>query len=243
MKHVLTLATALFLFLSVSAQDNKAMILGTWEIKEFNYTDGSATPQNKSPFRKFKSYTPTHFIVIELDPVTNITNTSIFGTYEIKDDKYSETILNVNRESAGMIGRTFNFTINFDGNDKMVSIGSFNGMQTSEVWTRVKTPVSGSTTLDGSPVTRIGNTKNSPLYVIKLGDETIPLKSIASTQEKVSPLSIVRQEDIAAIEILKDATATELYKEDGRYGVIIISIVENKQGDVRTMLKAKGYID
>lgn len=66
----------------------------------------------------------------------------------------------------------------------------------------------------------------SPLYVI----DGIPMDADRATEfgfqqqgPGISPLSLIPQEDIASIEILKDAQATSLYGSQAAYGVIIIT--------------------
>lgn len=66
----------------------------------------------------------------------------------------------------------------------------------------------------------------SPLYVI----DGVPLDADQASQfgfqqqgPGVSPVSMIPQEDIASIEILKDAQATSLYGSRAAYGVIIIT--------------------
>jgi len=71
----------------------------------------------------------------------------------------------------------------------------------------------------------------SPLYVI----DGVPMDADKASEfgfqqqgPGVSPLSLIPQEDIASIEILKDATATALYGSRGAYGVILI---QTKRGN------------
>lgn len=71
----------------------------------------------------------------------------------------------------------------------------------------------------------------SPLYII----DGIPLTADQASQygfdqqgSGVSPLSLIPQEDIQSMEILKDATATALYGSRGAYGVILITTVRGK---------------
>ncbi len=137
MKRILTLSAALFLFANVQAQDVKKL-LGTWEIKNFQYDNHPDNNEKNTRYRKYKTYSPTNFIVTEIDLQTNITTTSIFGTYKIKDGIYTEKIKSVSEKSAGMIGQLFSFTLAFENDDKFLSTGSFNGMKTSELWVRVK---------------------------------------------------------------------------------------------------------
>lgn len=68
----------------------------------------------------------------------------------------------------------------------------------------------------------------SPLYVI----DGVPMDADKASEfgfqqqgPGVSPLSLIPQEDIASIEVLKDATATSLYGSRGAYGVILIQTV------------------
>ncbi|TCD01328.1 SusC/RagA family TonB-linked outer membrane protein [Pedobacter psychroterrae] len=68
----------------------------------------------------------------------------------------------------------------------------------------------------------------SPLYVI----DGVPMDADKASEfgfqqqgPGVSPLSLIPQEDIASIEILKDATATSLYGSRGAYGVILIQTI------------------
>lgn len=68
-------------------------------------------------------------------------------------------------------------------------------------------------------------TPTSPLYVI----DGVPTDVDPATAESfnsfggASPLSLIPQEDIANIEVLKDAQATSLYGSRGAYGVILIT--------------------
>lgn len=71
----------------------------------------------------------------------------------------------------------------------------------------------------------------SPLYVI----DGVPMDADKANEfgfqqqgSGVSPLSLIPQEDIASIEILKDATATALYGSRGAYGVILIQTVRGQ---------------
>jgi TonB family protein len=67
---------------------------------------------------------------------------------------------------------------------------------------------------------RIGvPSKNPPLYIID---------GVKMKPSDTSPLSTVKQEDIASIEVLKDETATKLYGDGGKYGVILITTKQAK---------------
>ena len=70
---------------------------------------------------------------------------------------------------------------------------------------------------------RIGSPNpTSPLYVID------GVKQEKSKEE--SPLSKINQNEIVSIEVLKDETATKIYGEEGKHGVIIIT-TKNKKTD------------
>lgn len=238
MKRILTLAATLFLFLQVQAQDVKKL-LGTWEIKNFQYSNDANNNEKNTPFRKYKSYTPTNFIVTEIDNRSNITTTSILGTYEIKDGIYTEKVISVNRESAGMIGRTFSFTLTFEDDDKMYSTGSFNGMKTSELWVRVKSGAHTDILLqgkgDGPMLETAFKEVRIPLYVIKNGSKYTTLKT-----ETGSVLHQIGQNEIATIEVIKNETALRLFGEAGKNGVVIIGLKEGRLEPVLKVLKSKG---
>ncbi|MBK1438882.1 TonB-dependent receptor [Parapedobacter sp. ISTM3] len=75
------------------------------------------------------------------------------------------------------------------------------------------------------------NGDNEPLYVI----DGIPLsKSTASYnfsgEYQQDPLSLINPNDIATIDVLKDAAATAIYGSRGTNGVVIITTKQGKQG-------------
>ncbi|WP_214225985.1 hypothetical protein [Pedobacter sp. B4-66] len=230
MKHLFALSIVLCLFINVRAQQPTSTLSGTWEIKNFIYGNNPNNNEQNTKFKKYKSFTPTHFTVIEVDPKTNITTTSIFGTYTIVSGVYTEKILNVNRESSVMIGQTFSFTIAFEGDDKMIQTGAFNGMKTSELWVRVKAT-------DGS----IEQTqKKTPLFVINTPGIKIPLKIDSAMG---SPFKTILQDQISSIEVIKNETAIQLYGEKAKDGVVIITIKEQDLDKVLKKLKEDHIIE
>ncbi|MCC8424882.1 SusC/RagA family TonB-linked outer membrane protein [Mucilaginibacter sp. UR6-11] len=85
----------------------------------------------------------------------------------------------------------------------------------------------------------------SPLYII----DGIPLTADQASQygfdqqgSGVSPLSLIPQEDIASMEILKDATATALYGSRGAYGVILITTVRGKSKIPRVVYTSNYFV-
>ncbi|WP_225872619.1 SusC/RagA family TonB-linked outer membrane protein [Pedobacter frigoris] len=83
----------------------------------------------------------------------------------------------------------------------------------------------------------------SPLYVI----DGVPMDADKASEfgfdqqgPGVSPLSLIPQEDIASIEILKDATATALYGSRGAYGVILIQTVRG-QSEIPRVIYTSNY--
>ncbi|WP_214073646.1 SusC/RagA family TonB-linked outer membrane protein [Mucilaginibacter sp. dw_454] len=85
----------------------------------------------------------------------------------------------------------------------------------------------------------------SPLYII----DGIPLTADQASQygfdqqgSGVSPLSLIPQEDIQSMEVLKDATATALYGSRGAYGVILITTVRGKSKIPRVVYTSNYYV-
>ncbi|HEX8608955.1 MAG TPA: hypothetical protein VF679_09995 [Pedobacter sp.] len=229
MKYLLMLSLSVCLFLNTNGQDKASLLQGTWKIKSFNY-NGQRTLSENHPTIKYKSYTPTHFTLTEIDTATGLVTTSFLGTYKIADSLYSETILNITKESAFMMGKTFSYKLTFDGQDKLTVIGVFNGINSTEVWEKVTSKMTVETLL-----------KPKPLLVLQNGPEQIILKNIYEKIE--NPVSIIGQENIASIEVLKDATAIELYGASGNSGVIVITVLETERANVIKKLKAAGFID
>ncbi len=226
MKRLLTITLLMLSGISIYAQTANTLT-GTWQIKSFQYGENPEANERNYKFKKYKSFTPTHFTVTEVDSASGITTTSIFGSYKLNIDKYAEKILHVNKESAGMIGQIFTFTLTLDGDNIMRTTGSFNGMKTTELWTRV-------------PATDIDiSARKIPLYVLNNGDERIILTIV---EDAVSPLSVILQDHIASLEVLKDKSATDLFQDKGKYGVILITVKEEKLEEVIKKLRDKGYI-
>jgi hypothetical protein len=226
MKRLLTLTVIILAFISLYAQTPNTLT-GTWQIKSFQYGENPDANERNYRFKKYKSFTPTHFTVTEVDSASGITTTSIFGSYKLDIGKYAEKILHVNKESAGMIGQIFTFTLTLDGDNIMRTSGSFNGMKTTELWTRV-------------PATDIDiAARKIPLYVLNKGAERIILTAV---EDAVSPLSVIQQDHIASLEVLKDKSATDLFQDKGKHGVILITVKDENLEEVIKKLTDKGYI-
>lgn len=88
---------------------------------------------------------------------------------------------------------------------------------------------------------QVSETKSSPLYIVQAGAKRIQLK--APFTKDHGPLSVIPQDAITAVEVLKDADATAVYKEDGKYGVIIVVVLETEYDNILKKLKAEGVID
>lgn len=86
------------------------------------------------------------------------------------------------------------------------------------------------------------NGTNEPLYVID-GIPIISDASASSTGALKNPannaLSIINPNDIASIEVLKDASATSIYGARGANGVILINTKQGKKGKARVTLNMK----
>jgi TonB-dependent SusC/RagA subfamily outer membrane receptor len=235
MKYLLMLAITISFVSTANAQDQVALLQGTWKLKNYKY-DGVQYTSKSTRTIRYKSYTSTNFTVLEIDTATGVIVTSIIGNYKLVDSTYSETVSNVNKESAFMIGKTFSFKLSFKDSNTISTVGSFNGINSEEVWEKANA-MKGVTIIDG--INKLS--KLQPLYVIQNKLEQIKFNS--SIEEGKSPLALIPQNSIASIEVLKDATAFELYGAAGRQGVIIITIIESEQANVVKLLKAAGLID
>lgn len=84
------------------------------------------------------------------------------------------------------------------------------------------------------------NAGTTPLFVIDGMQMDISSSEVATTGSTGSgsfdPLSFINPNDIASIEVLKDATATAIYGSRGANGVIIITTKSGGEGGDRTMV-------
>jgi TonB family protein len=91
----------------------------------------------------------------------------------------------------------------------------------------------GTTTLPASTMGLSGavGIPSNPLYILDgvIIDPTTTKYGGNQLAPGLSPLSIIPQEDIASMEILKDATATSLYGDRGKNGVILITTKKGKK--------------
>ncbi|SDE70084.1 TonB-linked outer membrane protein, SusC/RagA family [Mucilaginibacter pineti] len=86
----------------------------------------------------------------------------------------------------------------------------------------------------------------SPLYII----DGVPLDADKAAEfgfqtqgPGVSPLSLIPQEDIESIQVMKDAQATSLYGSRGAYGVIIISTKRGNSKIPRVRLTSNFFVN
>ncbi len=86
-----------------------------------------------------------------------------------------------------------------------------------------------------SPIVRIrgiGTSGNpSPIYVVD--------GVIIASERNTNPLDFLNPNDIASVEVLKDASATAIYGSRGSNGVILITSKQGQQGDVRVNFSAE----
>lgn len=99
---------------------------------------------------------------------------------------------------------------------------SFNLMPTQDDIKQLEGKAAGIQT--NSQSVRIGVPgKNPPMYIID---------GVTMKPSQPSPLSTIKQDDIASIEVLKDENATKLYGDGGKYGVILITTKKGKTDKV-----------
>jgi hypothetical protein len=94
---------------------------------------------------------------------------------------------------------------------------------------------------------RIGeSSKKSPLYVIKDAGQSvewIASQNIKTDSIKPGLINVLEQSDIKEIIVLKDSAAIKAYPLRGTYGVIIITVLDERMPAILKLLKNKGYIE
>jgi hypothetical protein len=134
MKHSIVALLIICSSFIAKAQTKSTKLVGTWQLTSFSISGNTVT----EGFKRYKSFTPTHFIVTDIDPTSNATRTSIFGTYALTDTTYTEHLLHLNKENAAMTGQTYPGSVIFDGDDTMTFKTTFNGQKMEEHWKLVK---------------------------------------------------------------------------------------------------------
>lgn len=226
MKRLLTITLLVLSCVGLYAQTPNTLT-GTWHIKSFQYGQNPEANEKNHKFNTYKSFTPTHFSIIEVDSTSGTITASIFGSYKFDNGRYTEEILYTSKESPNLTGKIKTFALTMEGENKMHISGAIDGLEISELWTR-------------TPAGYIAaNIKKSPLYILKDGAKEIVLNI---PKDAPSPLSVIQQAHIAALEVLKDKSATDLYQDKGKYGVILITVNDNNLDEVKKDLNSKGYI-
>lgn len=94
---------------------------------------------------------------------------------------------------------------------------------------------------------RIGvPSKKSPLYVLKGAGQSVEWcasQDIKTDSIKPGLINVLEQSDIKEIIVLKDSTAIKAYPLRGTYGVIIITVLDERMPAILKLLKNKGYIE
>jgi hypothetical protein len=206
----------LFLLVSTLSKAQPINITGTWELTEFTYGNNPTVKSEKSGFKKIKLITDTHFTVIETQAGANITTTSIFGNYTLNDGTYTENIEHVNQESRGMIGATFSFNVKIDDEGRMIQIGSFNGINAHEVWTRVATKADSNSAIKTPALT-------SARYIIEHDGQKVEFIS-----KKKKLLSIIPPTSIESVKVIKDQEIIKKLYGGAANGIVIIKIKDGE---------------
>ncbi|WP_214227852.1 hypothetical protein [Pedobacter sp. B4-66] len=91
-----------------------------------------------------------------------------------------------------------------------------------------------------------GPSKKSPLYVIKGAGKTVEWcasQDLKTDSIKPGLIKVLEQSDIKEIEVLKDSAAIKAYPLRGTYGVIIVTVLDERMPAILTLLKNKGYME
>jgi TonB-dependent starch-binding outer membrane protein SusC len=138
-----------------------------------------------------------------------------YGTQKRKD--LTGSVAKVNLSDVKTIPEA-SFDAQLQGKASGVQINTNTGVPGSDVFIRVR----GATSINAS---------NDPLYVIDgVVVNNVSLQNIAQDRA-TSPLADLNPNDIASVEILKDASAIAIYGSRGANGVIIITTKHGKYGE------------
>ncbi len=116
-------------FAADSAPAKPSPLIGTWEL-------------NSDDSKSMKFITPTHFVIVWMDPKTKEVRLSFGGRYKHEGDNYIEIIEFSSPEAKEMVaemsGKELKFSAKVAG-DKWTHRGELpGGIKIDEVWQRVK---------------------------------------------------------------------------------------------------------
>ena len=119
-----------------SGQDKKSerqplaeRLIGTWMLEDSENVGDSGI------LSRLKVFTDTHWFITQSDPDTGVVIFHHGGRYELEGDQLTTHTDFAVESTAGMIGRSFTFTIEVD-DENYIQTGV--GNEFNEVWTRVK---------------------------------------------------------------------------------------------------------
>lgn len=178
-----------------------------------------------------------------------------FSTQEIVVDGQTNVTISLQEDAAGLeevvvIGYGTQVRRDVTGSIASLNEDSFSAQANTNVDQMIQGKASGVQVVQnsGEPgggmsinIRGVGsiNAGSSPLYVI----DGLPINNspaisqtgnqVASTRSPRNPISFLNPEDIASIDILKDASATAIYGSRGANGVIMITTKKGNTGDLR----------
>lgn len=174
-------------------------------------------------------------LTIEMEPDIETLDEVIvvgYGSVRKSDLTGAVSIVKTTEDEAA---RTSSFNKLLQGKAAGVSVSTGSAAPGGSISVRIR----GASSLRGN---------NSPLYVIDgnivsdLGDTMNPMAegsgSGNSRAEMQNPLAFISSQDIASVEILKDASATAIYGSQGANGVVLITTKRGKTGKPSIILSS-----
>jgi TonB-dependent starch-binding outer membrane protein SusC len=159
---------------------------------------------------------------VELYPdVTALQEVVVVGYGTVEARKVAGSISSISADDINKINTT-SMDLALQGRAAGLQISSTSGEANTEVRIRIR----GSNSISGD---------NEPLIVL----DGFPL----FTDPGVSPLSFVNMDDVASIEVLKDASATAIYGSRGANGVLLITTKQGTVGRPRIDFTAETFIN
>lgn len=116
-------------------------VVGIWRLDKAAYGDATEAVPLTDGWQTTKFITPGHFYTVQYNPDDGSFDGFVFGSWEMQDDQYVETIKATSRDSA-IIGLTVSYT--FDATeqsfmqDGMVNTEAFPNYKIEEHFTRVE---------------------------------------------------------------------------------------------------------
>jgi hypothetical protein len=145
MKHFISIASLLLIFLKSSAQDIDTLhqkMIGTWELTKFLSTNNGTGNESPDKIKRIKIVTPSAYSLNLFEAKTGKFTGKIAGAYSMSETKfegsnYEEKVDSTSLDLKSLRGKVVRKFVSIDEADRMIFVWTDNFITYTEIWIRV----------------------------------------------------------------------------------------------------------